>query len=1089
MKPCSTTLAVAAGATLALATLLLLLVMLLVPVRSSAQVEIDPEGQVELPLSSWRALDEASGGGSGARVRDGAASLGLAQATVDVEEREGRIVATVGVTVAVRARAAGDRAILLPPATALVSATVDGAAIALAPTTEGLAWIAEAAGEHRIELRYEVEGGRYDSGASLALPLPRAPSVHLVAELPAGVADVAIVPAIGARTTRTGDALAIEATIPGGGAAHLAWRALSAIEEAVPSRAIYRGVLGDDAIRFDVELGVDLASDAAVPVALFPTDVALGAVEVDGDDAPIRVIDGRTAAIVRGRGRHTIRASFELPLSREGGLPRAIARIPEVPVSRFEIAMPADKDVRVIPASAVSREARRGASVAVFHVPLTDEVRLEWPEALPAESATGDVERRASAALVHVLRAEEGLLRGRVRTAWDIARGSASRYELTVPAGVDVGTVAADVASVADWRLAGDRGRERTLIVFLDRAVSGSLVLTIDFEVLLGGAATGQAFDVPLLAARDVARQSGMVALLTTRELGIEPRGAEAVARVGENQLPPEVRADIDATVAHVFRWTDAPPRFQAITGARPREAARFDARIDTLVSLGDVTTSASASIDVRVKSGTLGELAIALPRGASLLDVSAPSLREHSVGADGDHPVARLFFTQEMEGELRIDLRWERIAAVGDEEVEAPMAHVVGADVEQGRVAIEATAAVEIEPRITEGLSPIDLGELPEELVLRSTCPILLAFRYAHAAPAPTLALSVARHTDVALRDAAIDDAIYRTLITDDGLAVTTATWIVRNQRQQFLRIALPRGAEIWSARVGGRAETPALASNAGDPAPVILVGVLRSLEPFEVEITYATPVAAVGLLGRIEAELARPDVVATHARWEVFLPAFPRWGEPTSDLALVERGVYVDARAASAALTAQRPSGLAIAVPTEGVRWVFEDVYVGREGRAIRASFPYASGWGVVIGWLLALAGALLAWTSVLGIAMARAGKVLVPEGGPFELATYRFASAARQVAVSRKGLAALVATAALGGAMVVLALWLGTSPAGPIATSAIVALGLALALRKRITASLAALRERLAPPVSASSSSAPLSGGDRADSPSAR
>jgi hypothetical protein len=1030
------------------------------------------EGTVQLPLTTWQAL--ATSPSARAQV----ASLGVANVQVRVEERDGRIVAMATASMTVRAPAEGAEALLLPSGTAIESATADGAEIALVHTANGLAWIAESAGQHRLVLEYELEGVRYDQGASVSLPLPPAPSVHVTASLPPEASDGAMVPGIGIRSTREGDLPSLEATIPGGTATQIAWRSVSASESAAPSRATYHGVLGTDAVRFDVELAVDLSSDSPVPIALFPTDVALGSVTVDGTDAPIRVVNDRFAAIVSGHGRHLIRASIEIPLDENGGLPSALVSIPEVPVSRFEIELPDDKDLRVTPLVAISRERARslagvrGAMVAVFHVPLTDTVHLEWPEALPDEATTapGEVEVRASATLVHVLSAEEGLLRGTVHAAWDVAHGAAARFDLTLPTGVDVGQVTVDVATVADWRVSGE-GDARVLSVFLDREVQGAVQMAIEFEVLRSsspGATSDVAhpFDVPLLTARDVWRQSGMLALLATHDLVLEPEATEDAARVGENQLPAEVRAEIDATIAHVFRWTDAPPHLSATAIARPHEAGRFDARIDTLVSLGDVTTTASAAVDVHIKSGSLSELSIALPPGASVLEVSAPSLREHRVEDVDGHPTVHMWFTQEMEGDLRVELRWERIASANETDVTAPMAHVDGVDVEQGRIAIEATAAVEVAAREAEGLSPMDLSELPEELVLRSTNPILLAFRYAHATPAPTLALSVARHQEVTLRNASIDEAHYTTLVTDDGLAVTTAMWTVRNDGAQFLRITLPDGAEVWSARVGGQPETPALASDAEGDAPVILLGVLRSTEPFAVELTYATPVSHMGLLGRLHVPLARPDLVVSHAQWDVYLPADARWSTPSSDLALYDEGGIVSG--SIAAFSTPSGGGPAIRVPTEAMRFVFDDVYVGRDGGAVSASFPYASGWGVGIGWMLGLFGAFLGWLGLLGLVMARAGFVLVPEGGPFELATYRFASAARQVAVTKRGVLALSLTLTAGVGLVALALfWFGASPVGPALSSAVVVLGLGVSLRKKIAASITTLRARVAPP----------------------
>ena len=599
----------------------------------------DDEPRVELPLTTWQALSR----GADATSR---ASLGVATTTVQVVEDEGRLVATVVSRVTVRAAGPGAEAVLLPAGVAVERATADDVDVVLQPTPRGLAWIAEAAGTHRLEVRATVEGVRYDHGASVGVPLPPAPSVLVSASLPPDASDAAMVPGVAARATTGGAAPEIVATVPGGGSTQLAWRVLSDGEAVSPSRAVYRGTLTDDAVVLDVELAVDLARDAPERISLFPTSLALGAVTVDGEDAPVAAIEGTFVTTVSGHGRHTIRARIEVPLDDDAGLASAELHLPSVPISRFELALPPGKDLRVSPRAAITRERGRSGEVAVFHVPLTDTVALEWPEALPEELATpeGEAEVRASATLVHVVSADEGVVRATVHATWDIARGAASRFDLSLPEGVDVGTVAVDVATVEDWRISG-RGADRVLSVFVDRAIEGAANMQIELELLRGGSSEpSRPFAVPLLAARqaqgqDVWRQSGMLALLATRELVLEPAGAIELARVGENQLPATVRESIQATVAHVFRWTDAPRPMDAVAAPRPHEQARFDVHTSTLLSLGDVTTSASSALDVHIKSGALSELVIALPAGANVLEVSAPSLREHRVEGETSAP------------------------------------------------------------------------------------------------------------------------------------------------------------------------------------------------------------------------------------------------------------------------------------------------------------------------------------------------------------------------------------------------------------------------------------------------------------------
>src|SRR4029079_6937541 len=116
-------------------------------------------------------------------------------------------------------------------------------------------------------------------------------------------------------------------------------------------------------------------------------------------------------------------------------------------------------------------------------------------------------------------------------------------------------------------------------------------------------------------------------------------------------------------------------------------------------------------------------------------------------------------------------------------------------------------------------------------------------------------LALEIARHKEAEVQAAAIEEARYRTLVTADGLAVTTAQLRVRNARRQFLELLLPEGSEVWSVFVDGRGEKPALAGGDKPGARArVLIRLAASSEGFPVEIVYATRGKKLGFAGRLE-------------------------------------------------------------------------------------------------------------------------------------------------------------------------------------------------------------------------------------------
>jgi hypothetical protein len=1042
----------------------LLLPTLLLVSPAAAQ----PEATVQIPLADYQALLRPREAGT-----PGGYALGAATATVEVGGEEVPAgTATVVITVPVTILADGRTTVpLLPGGAVVTSAHEDGQPIELVATADGLAWVGDEAGRFDLSVSYRTTVRADARGRSVAIALPRAPSTELTASIAGTSLVAAVVPAIESSVAEDSDWTYVEATLPVTAGAVLSWQAAAEGARFTVSRASYRGELDGDAVVFRADFGVELEGGEMVLVPLLPGDVALTGLVVDGAEAPIAVVDGRFAAALRGRGRHLVQASFETRVDESDGLPSITMAVPQVPVSRFELALPGDKEVHVEPPAAVRRTAARDGTLAVFHAALTESLSVRWTEAAPEPVDPAEVETRANASLHHVAHVEEGVLHLLAIAVYEVTRGQLTGVELAVPAGVQVNSVEAEGAEVSDWRMTGDR--DPVLSVFLDRPVAGELTLQVGYEQATaspGGAS--EPFTLPLLSARGVHRQRGMIALLAARELTLEPREEERLTRVGENQLPANVRDRIEMTVAHTFRYLDAAPRLVVATAARAREPGRFDARVDTLVSLGDVTTRAAVGVDVHVKSGSLTTVELTLPAGVHLLDLSAPSLREHRVRDEGGRQHVTVELTQEMEGEFRIEATYERIAEDRDRDLEVPLLHVEGAEVEQGRIAVEALAAVQVDPATTERLSPIELAELPQALLVRTSNPILLAYKYAHAAPPPELGLRVTRHLEIETQEATIDRASYRTLYTADGFAVTTATFTVRNQRKQFLRIALPAGSEVWSARVNGEPESPALAADSDEDAPAVLLNIIHSTDGFPVELVYATRVAPLGLFGRIDGELPQPDLVVTRSSWEVFLPPVADYAEPRGEMRLVTGGERVSMPPDGAEAAAR--SGLRIAVPAEGVRFVFDQLYAGQGDGAAGFSIPYTSGLGRVIAMLLSVLGTIALWLGLLGLLFARFRSLFVEERVVDDpLATYRLAGVEllRTVQVSRRSLLALSGMAAAGTLLLALALgWLATSPTVPIVLSSLFATASAgLVLRQRIPRWRDALRRRAEPPPS--------------------
>jgi hypothetical protein len=933
-------------------------------------------GHVQIPVEIYNQLvEQARSPEDPPRPVPARYALGNASIQLSVSEGGPRVSGEVRVELSVDVLEDGWVLVpVLPPGTPVDGATIGGKPVQLVPTPSGLGWVTDAKGSYAMSLVYRVDAQRSGAGFALPLPIPEAASARLAASLPGVGLDVTVIPAAGTRVTTSGQVTRVEATVPTARGVQIAWRA--PVERGhVLSRARYTGRLVGDAVVWSGDLDVELFGGETAILELLPRSVTLSTLTVDGEAAPVLAEGQRFATLVKGAGRHAVRVGFETPVSRASGPPSVLVSVPEVPISRFELTLPGRKEVSVTPPTSVTATARSGATVATVHAPMASQLTFSWSEAVPEDVRA---ELRANATLFHAVHAEEGVLYVHSIVDYEVTRGSTNVLRLAIPAGVQVNRISEASGAVADWRIEpGRAGQPRVATVFLDRQLEKGMRLDVHYDRSLGAA--GEALEVPFLQAEEAQRQRGMLALLASSDLTLDPVDESAATRVGENQLPAFVRETVEKTVAHTFKYMDRPPSFAVQPRAPDPVAARFDVQVDTLASLGEVAVTGSTTVEVDVKSGHLNELQLRLPTDVSLLNLSAPSLRAYRSEADGDGLAVFVAFTQELEGQFRVELSYERIlsAAEGELEVIVEVPRSVGSEVEQGRVAVEALSAVEVRPASADQLTALDVGELPRELLLRTANPILMAYKYLHAEPPPRLALTLTRHASAQIQEAAIDRAEYRTLFTRDGLSVTTADFLVRNSRKQFLRLVLPEGSEVWSAFVDGRAEKPALAEDGeGGGAPTVLVKIVNSTEGFPVRLVYATRGPGIGALGRVRGRLPRPDILVTESRWDVYVPHDMRYGDPSTNLEAVGRGQAVSNDAMreqlARSLAGDTPNildPLRITVPTAGIHFAFEKLYANQSDQDGWVVLPYASAAGSFLGGIASAVGAALVW---LGLAV---------------------------------------------------------------------------------------------------------------------
>jgi hypothetical protein len=162
-------------------------------------------------------------------------------------------------------------------------------------------------------------------------------------------------------------------------------------------------------------------------------------------------------------------------------------------------------------------------------------------------------------------------------------------------------------------------------------------------------------------------------------------------------------------------------------------------------------------------------------------------------------------------------------------------------AERESGGVAVDVVGAGEIAERQARGLEPADPSELGEPVAGRES-PSMIAFRLRPLAGAEprALALTVVRYTPQAVLIANVEEARYRALASEDGLVLIEARYAVRNNQRSFLKVTMPAGATLWSARLAGRPIRPGVAGDDAVLLPLEKGRVGEEAPTFAVELIY---------------------------------------------------------------------------------------------------------------------------------------------------------------------------------------------------------------------------------------------------------
>jgi len=258
----------------------------------------------------------------------------------------------------------------------------------------------------------------------------------------------------------------------------------------------------------------------------------------------------------------------------------------------------------------------------------------------------------------------------------------------------------------------------------------------------------------------------------------------------------------------------------------------RLRGRLVQHVGFGEESALLTAEVQIDVVQGAATSLTVAVPDGVAVNRVSGKNVADWEAKAG----TLRISFLDAVESSEGVVITGE-VRCPRDGRLAVPLLRLPGVERETGGVAVEVLGAGEVKETETRGMDDADATDLDDGASARPWG-LVSAFRFRpQEGTAPReLSVTLSRYTPQAVLMAAVEEARYDALVSEQGKTLVQARYAVRNNTQSFLVIQLPSTAALWSAAVGGRPVRPGRSkegafllplekSKAGEEAPAFLV------------------------------------------------------------------------------------------------------------------------------------------------------------------------------------------------------------------------------------------------------------------------
>ena len=568
--------------------------------------------------------------------------------------------------------------------------------------------------------------------------------------------------------------------------------------------ASYSGTVNDRVALLDATFQISAAKAGEV-VPLFGDDVAVQQFTVKNGSAELVRAGNNIAVQLDHRGNVTLQVKMLVKIAGDVTKRRLTFSIPPALSSQVAFALgESEADVDFPTAISFKRILDKDKTRVEAVIGSGDRVELVWTPRVKRAAEVAATVFCQNSSLVTV---GGGVVNVRATLDYQITQGELRQARVQLPAGQRLLRVEgkeirtweiknAPLAPLGGERVSGRTDEGQILIVDLLKGVSSSWELTVETETALDALPATEPVAVPHTL--DVKRETGLVGLQGTEELGLSVESASGLERVDAEEFS-RVSADKAGKLFSVFRFSN--PEFALRLRAEVLQP-EIEAVARNNFRVGAEQVALSATIDYTIKRAGMFALRVALPDGYRVERVTGNNILQQVEHHDNSPRVLEVTLKDRTSGAYTLGIELTRSFKELPQSLAVAGVHPLDTAKLTGFVAVSAEPGVAVKTESFDGLTEIPAVSLPDYATVSGSGSVL-AYKFISSEPqsAPEWNLSVATETVAAWVRAEVVNTftLGETLLTGRALV----RYDIANAPVKELRVKVP--GEFKNVEISG--------------------------------------------------------------------------------------------------------------------------------------------------------------------------------------------------------------------------------------------------------------------------------------------